>query len=41
MGFYVNVEPNVNIYVEDINLEGDKTILFVHGWPGDHTLFEY
>lgn len=41
MGFYVNVEPNVNIFVEDINPEGDKTILFVHGWPGDHTLFEY
>jgi len=41
MGYYVNVEPNVNIFVEDINPEGDKTILFVHGWPGDHTLFEY
>lgn len=41
MGFYVNVEPNVGIYVEDINPEGDKTILFVHGWPGNHNLFEY
>lgn len=34
-------EPNVKIYVEDINPDGDKTILFLHGWPGDHTLFEY
>lgn len=41
MGFYVNVEPGVNIYVEDINPGGDKAILFVHGWPGNHNLFEY
>ncbi|NCB32250.1 MAG: alpha/beta fold hydrolase, partial [Clostridia bacterium] len=41
MGFYVNVEPGVNIYVEDINPAGKNTILFVHGWPGNHNLFEY
>ncbi len=41
MGYYVNVEPNVNIFVEDLNPAGSKTILFIHGWPGDHTLFEY
>ena len=41
MGFYINVEPDVKIYVEDINPTGNKTILFIHGWPGDHTLFEY
>jgi non-heme chloroperoxidase len=41
MGFYVEVEPKVKIYVEDINPQGNQTILFVHGWPGDHTLFEY
>lgn len=41
MGFYVGVERNVNIYVEDLNPSGDKTILFVHGWPGSHRLFEY
>lgn len=40
-GYYVNVEPNVNIYVEDLNPEGKKTIFFVHGWPGSHDLFEY
>jgi len=27
--------------VEDLNPKGNKTILFLHGWPGDHTLFEY
>ena len=41
MGYYVTVEPNIYIYVEDINPSGSKTILFIHGWPGDHTLFEY
>lgn len=41
MGYYVKVEPTVKIYVEDLNPEGDKTILFLHGWPGSHKLFEY
>lgn len=41
MGYYVEVEPNVNVYVEDLNPEGQKTILFIHGWPGSHELFEY
>jgi non-heme chloroperoxidase len=41
MGYYINVEPEVNIYVEDLNPEGAKTILFLHGWPGSHELFEY
>jgi non-heme chloroperoxidase len=41
MGFYVGVEPDVKIYVEDINPAGTKTILFIHGWPGNHNLFEY
>jgi len=41
VGYYVQVEPNVNIYVEDLNPQGKKTILFIHGWPGSHKLFEY
>ena len=41
MGYYVTVENNVNIFVEDLNPEGEKTILFLHGWPGSHKLFEY
>jgi len=40
MGYYVSVN-NINIYVEDINPGGEKAILFLHGWPGDHNLFEY
>jgi non-heme chloroperoxidase len=41
MGHYISVEPDVYIYVEDINPTGSKTILFIHGWPGNHNLFEY
>ncbi len=41
MGYYVAVEANVNIYVEDLNPEGNKIILFLHGWPGSTRLFEY
>lgn len=41
MGYFVRVEPTVNVYVEDLNPTGKHTILFLHGWPGDHNLFEY
>ncbi|MFU0826187.1 MAG: Proline iminopeptidase [Lachnoclostridium sp.] len=41
MGYYVKVEPEVRYYVEDLNPKGNKTILFLHGWPGSHKLFEY
>jgi non-heme chloroperoxidase len=41
LGYYINVEPNVNIYVEDLNPDGNKTFVFLHGWPGNHNLFEY
>lgn len=41
MGYYISVEPAVNLYVEDLNPEGKRTIVFLHGWPGSHELFEY
>lgn len=41
MGYYIMVEPEVKIYVEDINPKGEETILFLHGWPASHQLFEY
>lgn len=41
MGYYITVEPNVQVYVEDLNEKSSETILFLHGWPGDHNLFEY
>ncbi|MCM0648873.1 alpha/beta hydrolase [Clostridium swellfunianum] len=41
MGYYVKTPTNVKIYVEDLNPEEKKTILFIHGWPGSYKLFEY
>lgn len=41
MGYYVKVEDDVHIFVEDSNPGADKTILFIHGWPANHNMFEY
>ncbi|WP_371370869.1 alpha/beta fold hydrolase [Sporomusa aerivorans] len=41
MGYYIKVEKNVKLYVEDLNPEGYETILFIHGWPANHKMFEY
>lgn len=41
MGYYITTNTNVKVYVEDINKCGNKTIVFLHGWPGSHELFEY
>ncbi|WP_315907123.1 alpha/beta hydrolase [Priestia koreensis] len=39
MGYYVNVEENVNVFVEDIG-QG-KPVVFIHGWPLSHKMYEY
>ncbi|WP_312640339.1 alpha/beta hydrolase [Hydrogenoanaerobacterium sp.] len=41
MEYRIKVEPNVKIYVNDINPRGRKTILFIHGWPANYKMFEY
>ncbi|ALC86448.1 alpha/beta hydrolase [Bacillus sp. FJAT-22090] len=41
MGYYVRVEKGVNVFVEDVNPTGRKTIVFIHGWPANHLMFEY
>jgi len=41
MGYYVTMKDNVKIYVEDLNPQCKGAILFLHGWPGNHNLFEY
>jgi non-heme chloroperoxidase len=41
VGYFATVEAGVNLYVEDINPGGNKTILFIHGWPLNHKQFEY
>lgn len=41
MGYYIPVERNVNIFVEDCDPGHGKPILFIHGWPLNHKMFEY
>ncbi len=41
MGYYIKVEPEVRLYVEDVNPAGRETIVFLHGWPANHNMFEY
>lgn len=41
MQYYVRVEPDVNIFVNDINPQSDRVILFIHGWPLNNSMFEY
>jgi len=41
VGYYVKVDSEVNLYVENINPAGKKTIVFLHGWPLSYKQFEY
>lgn len=41
MGLYINVKSNVNVFVEYLNPESKDVVLFLHGWPASHRLFEY
>ncbi|CAM2868379.1 alpha/beta hydrolase [Paenibacillus sediminis] len=41
MGCYIRVEQNVNVYVEDLDPGNGKPIVFIHGWPVNHKIFEY
>ncbi len=41
VGDYVKVERDVQLYVEDLNRKSKKPILFIHGWPANHKMFEY
>ena len=39
--FYINSNDNAKIAVYDLNPDGYKTIVLVHGWPLSHKMFEY
>ncbi len=41
MEYYIRTEPEVNIFVEDLNPRSRKAILFLHGWPLNHNAYEY
>ncbi len=38
---YITMNDGVRIAVYDLNPKGRKTIVFIHGWPLDHRIFEY
>mgnify|MGYP001434146189 CR=1 FL=1 len=39
---YIEVERGIRIYVHDMNPgKGGRPIVFVHGWPANHKMFEY
>lgn len=39
--YYVNVERGVRLAVYDVNPEGKKAVFMIHGWPLNHSMFEY
>lgn len=39
--FFINSDDNAKIAVYDLNPNGEKTIVLVHGWPLSHKMFEY
>ncbi|MFB5677974.1 alpha/beta fold hydrolase [Paenibacillus terreus] len=39
MGYYIAVEPNVKVFVEDIG--AGQPVLMLHGWPLNHRMYEY
>lgn len=38
---YIKTDDGVQIAVQDFNPQSKKTVLFVHGWPLNHKIFEY
>lgn len=41
MGFYIPVEHGVKLFVEDLDPGEGKPVVFLHGWPVNHKMFEY
>ncbi|MCZ8514013.1 alpha/beta hydrolase [Paenibacillus filicis] len=39
MGYYVEVERGVKVYVEDTGY--GRPVVLIHGWPVNHRMFEY
>jgi non-heme chloroperoxidase len=39
--YYIEVERGIRVFVEDVNPNGSRTVLFIHGWPVNHQMFEY
>jgi non-heme chloroperoxidase len=38
---YIKTEEGIKLFVEDVNPDAKQAILFIHGWPASHNMFEY
>lgn len=38
---YIKTSDNIWLAVEDINPQGFKTVVLVHGWPISQDMYEY
>lgn len=38
---FVEVEDRVKLYVKDLNPGYEDAVVFIHGWPVNHKMFEY
>lgn len=38
---YIQSESNIKLAYEDLNPQSKKTVVFLHGWPLSHKVFEY
>ena len=41
MEYWIEVEPGMEIFVNDMNPTASNTILMIHGWPANNNMFEY
>ena len=41
MKYYIKTSDNARILVEDLNSDSENNILFIHGWPLNHNVYEY
>lgn len=41
MKYFVKISDDSRILLEDLNPDAEKTILFIHGWPLNHNIYEY
>lgn len=41
MQYTIRVDSGTKVFVNDLNPNGKKAIVFLHGWPASYELFEY
>ncbi len=41
MKYFIKTTDNSRVLIEDLNYDAEKTLLFIHGWPLNHNIYEY